>query len=40
MERSLYEDSISTVAQVLGAQVWSPRVVQGGLVASVAAVLF
>ena len=40
MESSLYEDCISTVAQVLGPQVWSPHVVQGGLVASCAELVF
>ena len=40
MARSMCQDSISTLVQVLGAQVWSPRVVQGGLVASCCAVLY
>ena len=40
MARSMCQDSISTVAQVVDAPVWSSRVVQGGLFASFAAVLF
>ena len=40
MARSMCQDFISTIAQVLDAPVWPPRVMQDGLFAGCAVVLF